>query len=170
MEWSTKEMRQLSFTLYERMVLVPVELVLVMKSLLITGAALFVVFFLAAGYKAGLSAFIAFFGAVVTGTVVTPLLLPFLPSRSFAIKGACVGIIWSYCFHLLVGSGTIGNVAASAIFLALPAVSAFYAFNFTGCTNYTSLSGVNAEMRIGIPLMGSAVLASVVLLLISRFV
>jgi len=34
-------------------------------------------------------------------------------------------------------------------------VSAFYTLNFTGCTTYTSRSGVKKEMRIAIPAMGS---------------
>jgi acetyl-CoA decarbonylase/synthase complex subunit gamma len=33
----------------------------------------------------------------------------------------------------------------------MPAVAAFLAMNFTGCSTYTSLSGVKKEMRIALP-------------------
>jgi acetyl-CoA decarbonylase/synthase complex subunit gamma len=56
-----------------------------------------------------------------------------------------------------------------ALFLALPAVSAFHTLNFTGCSTYTSRSGVKKEMRIALPAMGGALIASAVLLLAGRF-
>jgi acetyl-CoA decarbonylase/synthase complex subunit gamma len=56
-----------------------------------------------------------------------------------------------------------------AVFLALPAVSAFYTLNFTGCTPFTSRSGVKKEMAIAIPTMGGALLLGAVLLLVGRF-
>ncbi|UFS70616.1 acetyl-CoA synthase subunit gamma [Geomonas sp. RF6] len=166
---TTDEMRHLTFTLYERMVLVPVELVLVMKSLLVTGIAIFLLFAVASGLGAGLAALIAYAGAVITGTALTPLLLPALPTRSFLVKGAVAGVLWSWLFYAVAGGSSLGPAATAALFLGVPAVSAFYALNFTGCTNYTSLSGVNREMRMGMPVMGCAIVASTVLLLVSRF-
>jgi len=166
---TTDEMRQLTFSLYERMILVPVELVLVMKSLLSVGAVIFVAFLLLGGLGAAIAAVIGYAGAVVTGTAATPLLLPFLPTRSFSVKGTVAGLLWSWCFYVMAGGTNLGITATAAIFLALPAISAFYALNFTGCTNYTSLSGVNKEMRLGIPAMGGAIAASLLLLLVARF-
>jgi acetyl-CoA decarbonylase/synthase complex subunit gamma len=49
-------------------------------------------------------------------------------------------------------------------------VSAFYTLNFTGCTTYTSRSGVKKEMRLGLPVMGGAVALGVVLLVLGRFI
>ena len=57
----------------------------------------------------------------------------------------------------------------AAIFLAQPAVSAFFTLNFTGCSTFTSRSGVKKEMRIAIPAMGGALLMGAVLLLAGRF-
>jgi acetyl-CoA decarbonylase/synthase complex subunit gamma len=36
--------------------------------------------------------------------------------------------------------------------LIIPAVAAYLAMNFTGCSTYTSLSGVKREMRWALPL------------------
>ncbi|MGA9110947.1 MAG: mercury methylation corrinoid protein HgcA, partial [Smithella sp.] len=41
---------------------------------------------------------------------------------------------------------------AMAWVLIIPAVSGYLAMNFTGCSTYTSLSGVKREMRWALPL------------------
>jgi acetyl-CoA decarbonylase/synthase complex subunit gamma len=122
------------------------------------------------GFSAGLTAFFAYVGAVLTGIVIGPLLLPWLPGRSFAVKGAVAGLAWTVCFRILtVGPAWSWPVTVAAL-LALPAVSAFYTLNFTGCTTYTSRSGVKKEMRLGLPVMGGAVALGVVLLVLGRFI
>jgi acetyl-CoA decarbonylase/synthase complex subunit gamma len=118
---------------------------------------------------AGLVALIAWVGAVLTGIVLGPLLLPWLPGRGFAVKGAVIGMLWTACFYALAGGSHWNVLAASAALLALPAVSAFYTLNFTGCSTYTSRSGVKKEMRIALPTMGGALIVSVLLLLAGRF-
>jgi acetyl-CoA decarbonylase/synthase complex subunit gamma len=165
---TTPAMQQLTFTLYERLVLVPVELVMALKSVaIVAGAALLLVAALG-GLTAGIAALLAYLGAVLAGIVAGPLLLPWLPGRSFSVKGAAAGLIWSGAFYLLAGGRAWGVPAAMALFLALPAVSAFHTLNFTGCSTYTSRSGVKKEMRIALPVMGGALLASAVLLLVGR--
>jgi hypothetical protein len=166
---TTPAMRQLTFDLYERLVLVPVELVLALKSVAIIGGVLLLMVAALGSLTAGMTALLAYVGAVVTGVAIGPLLLPWLPGRSFAVKGAVAGLIWSGAFYLLAGGRAWGVPATLALFLALPAVSAFHTLNFTGCSTYTSRSGVKKEMRIALPAMGGALLASVVLLLVGRF-
>jgi len=56
----------------------------------------------------------------------------------------------------------------AATFLALPTVSAFYALNFTGCTPYTSCSGVKKEMRTAMPAMGIALVLSAISVLVGK--
>ena len=47
-----------------------------------------------------------------------------------------------------------------AVFLWITGCAAFFAMNFTGSTPFTSLSGVEKEMRRGLPLqIGAAALA-----------
>ena len=165
---TTPAMQQLTFTLYERLVLVPVELVMALKSIAIMAGAILLAAALG-GFTAGFAALFAYLGAVLTGIVIGPLLLPWLPGRSFSIKGATAGLIWSGAFYLLAGGRAWGVPATIALFLAPPAVSAFHTLNFTGCSTYTSRSGVKNEMRIALPAMGGALLASAVLLLVNRF-
>jgi hypothetical protein len=168
-EQSTPAMRELTFTLYERLVLVPVELVLVLKSVSLIGAALYLVAVLLYGDGPALTALGAYLGAVFTGIAVAPVLLPFIPGRSFAVKGALAGLAFCAAFYLLAGGARWGLPVTIAGFLALPALSAFYTLNFTGCTTYTSRSGVQKEMRLGLPVMGGALLTGLVLVLVGRF-
>jgi hypothetical protein len=165
---TTPEMRELTFSLYERLVLVPVEIVHSLKSLLLFGGIIFVAAMSMAGSAAAAKAFVAFLGAVLTGLAITPILLPWIPGRSFAVKGGLAGIAWCLIFHHLTGGGW-GMPLSAAAFIALPAISAFYALNFTGCSNFTSRSGVKKEMRISIPVMGGALFLSAVLIVLGRF-
>ncbi len=166
---TTEAMRKLSFTLYERLVLIPVELVLALKSIALAGGGIFLLFAVSGGLAAGVTAFLAWLGACLAGIVAGPALLPWLPGRSFAWKGAEAGLLWSCAFYLLAGGQAWSGWVTLAIFLALPAASAFYTLNFTGCTPFTSVSGVKKEMRIAIPAMGGALILGLVLLAAGRF-
>jgi len=106
---------------------------------------------------------------VLSGIVLGPLLLPWLPGRSFAIKGATVGLLWSGLFYVAAASYKWNAAITAAVFLALPAISAFYTLNFTGCSTFTSRSGVKKEMRIALPAMGGALIVSIILLLAGRY-
>ncbi len=168
---STPAMRELTFSFRERLVLVPVELVGALKSTLLIGAGLFLLVSALSGFEsaAGLTAVLAYVGAVLTGTMVAPLLLPWLPGRSFAIKGALAGIAWSAVWYLFADGASWGATPTIVALLALPAVSAFFTLNFTGCTPFTSRSGVKKEMRLALPAMGYALAASLVIWLTGRF-
>jgi acetyl-CoA decarbonylase/synthase complex subunit gamma len=166
---TTPRMRELTFTLYERLILVPVELLMGLRSALAVALALLILGMLAGGTSAGIKLCAAYLGAMLIGVVAGPLLLPWLPGRSFAVKGAIVGLFWSMAWYLSAGGNNWGMTATLAAFLALPAVSSFYTLNFTGCSTYTSRTGVKKEMRLSIPVMGVAIAVSVLLLLAGRF-
>jgi acetyl-CoA decarbonylase/synthase complex subunit gamma len=166
---TTPAMRELTFTFRERLVLVPVELVQALKSAALIALGLFVLGALLGGSAAGIKASIAYLGAALTGIVLGPLLLPWLPGRSFSVKGAIIGLIWTATWYGLAGGGAWSTLVSIAAFLALPAVSAFYTLNFTGCTTFTSRSGVKKEMRVAIPAMGGALAVSILLVLAGRF-
>lgn len=94
---ATEEMRTVKFTAWDRLVLTPVELVAATK----TSLMVFGVFFLINLFAArpfGLTDFIAYAGAVVMGTVITPVLLPLIPGRAFAWKGWLLGLLWTAGF------------------------------------------------------------------------
>ena len=166
---TTPVMRKIGFTTYDRLVLVPVEVVLTLKSIALFGGALFLAALLANGLGAAVLMTLAYLGAVLTGVAVVPILLPWIPGRSFAVKGVLAGVVWSAALYLYAGGSSWNVTTAVAAFLALPAICAFYALNFTGCTTYTSRSGVKKEMHLGIPAMGSAIIVAVVVLVAGRF-
>jgi acetyl-CoA decarbonylase/synthase complex subunit gamma len=160
---ATPAMREITFTVRERLVLVPVEIVLALKSTTMVTVCLFIIGALSRSPKAGAMAALAYLGAMLTGVVVGPLLLPWLPGPSFAVKGAVVGLGWSAAWYLLANGAGWGVTTTVAAFLALPAVSAYYTLNFTGCTTFTSRTGVKKEMRLAIPAMGTALAVSALL-------
>lgn len=166
---TTAAMRQLTFSIYDRLVLIPVEMVLELKSLALVSGAIFMACAGLGSFGAGLALFGAYLGAVLGGIVVGPLLLPWLPTKSFALKGALLGLLWTLCYFLLLG-GAWPLTSVVAAFLILPAVSSFYLLSFTGCTTYTSRSGVRKEMKIGLPIMAGACALGVLLLLLGRFI
>jgi hypothetical protein len=165
---TTPAMREITFTFHERMALIPVELVLALKATAGIGFLLFIAAAVLSGITAGLAILSAYLGAVFSGIVLGPLLLPWIPGRSFAFKGALVGLLWCTGLYLLGNGSTWGLFPTLAALLALPAISAFYTLNFTGCTTFTSRSGVKKEMRLSFPAMGGALLVSALLLLVEK--
>jgi hypothetical protein len=153
---TTPGMRELTFSLRERLALVPVEIVMSLKVMAVASLLVFgMEIALNHGSLApGLLTVLALLGAMLVGTFVTPLLLPWLPGPSFALKGTVVGLAWAAaCWSLRPAANPLSTMG---LFLVLPAVSAYYALNFTGCTPFTSLSGVKREVRLALPVMGGA--------------
>jgi len=156
---STPAMKELTFTFGERLVLVPVEIVMSLKIMVIASVALFAAAMLLyhGELRAGVTAVAALWGAMLAGTLVTPLLLPWLPGPSFAFKGAMTGLGWSFLCRAVIGPD-LGATGTLGMFVVLPAVSAYFALNFTGCTPFTSRSGVKKELRFAVPAMGIGLL------------
>lgn len=139
---ATEEMRTVKFTIWDRLVLTPVELVAAAKFSMTVFGVLFLLNLFAAR-PFGLADFIAYTGAVITGTVITPLLLPVIPGRAFAWKGWLLGLIWTLGFVWYSGWFVPGFLLLGiGYLLVLPSLSAYLAINFTGSSTYTSFSGV----------------------------
>jgi hypothetical protein len=140
------EMRQVTFGLADRLAVVPVELVAVTKYLLLLVLALILGQWLFGITSARqlLVDIAPYLGAVLAGTVAVPALLPWIPFRSFALKGWLLGIFWALALSG-IQEATPARLAGNL--LLLPAISAFLALNFTGCTTFTSQNGVNREIR-----------------------
>lgn len=161
-------MRRVTFTLAERLVLVPVEVTLLRKYLLWALAVLFVlsgigsqVFSFSAAWHRGLLAAGGCLAGILAGCVLVPALLPWIPGRSFSVKGALAGLAAGIV--TVIGFGTSAYISfwpgASLVLLAV-ALGSFLAMNFTGSTPFTSPSGVEKEMRYAIPLqLATALLA-----------
>jgi hypothetical protein len=67
------------------------------------------------------------------------------------------------------GIPVYGWLKAIAYMLILPAVSAYVSMNFTGSSTFTSLSGVDREMKTALPAMIIAAFSGAVLLLVNDF-
>lgn len=165
---ATEDMRAVKFTAWDRLVLAPVELAAAAKTSLLVFGVLFLINLFAAR-PFGLADFVAYAGAVLTGTVLTPLLLPVIPGRAFAWKGWLLGLLWTAGFAWRSGwFAPESLLLAIGYLLALPALSAFLAMNFTGSSTYTSFSGVIKEMKAAVPLIALLSAAGIVLVLIRR--
>lgn len=161
---ATPMMRRVTFTVRERLVLTPVELVNMFRpigwsvmTLLILGGIGPKLFSPALAVSRGGAAILAGLAGVVTGAVLVPVLLPWLPGRMFAVKGAAAGLLAALAGILAYGD-RLGALNSAALLLALPAVAAWCAMNFTGSTPFTSPSGVEREMRRTIPVQAAALL------------
>ena len=162
---ASPQMRTVRFSLPDRLVLTPVDFVGWIKPLVLFFGALFILNALGLG-RYGLAEVIGFLGAVVTGCVLTPILLPWIPGRAFSFKGALLGVVWTAVFILASGGFLqFGLVKAVSYLLLLPSVSAYTAMNFTGSSTYTSPTGVNKEMRAAIPIMLGASLIGLIALI-----
>jgi hypothetical protein len=163
------EMRQVNFTLRDRVILVPVELVGTLVPIIITAVLLF--------FIGGILPSVAAVTAILTGAVLFPILLPWIPTPNFSTKGFFLGIIISLPFVLLALLGNPETVLwkkagwALTYLLALPPITAFVSLNFTGATTFTSRSGVKREIYKYIPIMawsfGGGIVLSITFLLIS---
>jgi acetyl-CoA decarbonylase/synthase complex subunit gamma len=121
----------------------------------------------------GLFAAVAILMAVISGAVLTPILLPFLPGRAFSLKGCAVGVVAAFVLLIMRNPDVHfwpGRLEALSWLLLIPALAAYLAMNFTGASTYTSLSGVKKEMRFAIPLEIGAGVAGIGLWLVSRFI
>jgi hypothetical protein len=148
---ATSEMRQVRFTLMDRLVLIPVELVSVLLPML---AAMVVLFFVGGWLSSGGAA-----TAILAGVVLFPIMLPRLPTSDLSGKGFILGGVMALPFAAAAFLGKPDAVwwwragGALTYLLAMPPVTAFIALNFTGSTPFTSKSGVKREMYAYIPTM-----------------
>ncbi len=174
------KMRLKTFTTWERMALIPMEMVGALKVGLIIFPLLFLIAFLGRAGEGvikaidhGLFSVLAVFVAILSGAVLTPLLLPWLPGRAFSLKGVLLGFLTAAVLLFLFSGKWITPIGpleiVSWLFL-IPALSAYLAMNFTGASTYTSLSGVRKEMRWALPLEIGAGIVGFVLWIGSHFI
>jgi hypothetical protein len=177
---ATSTMRLKTFPFKERAVLIPIELVETIKPTLIIAPILFLIGGIggSAGFWAnalhdGSFAVMAFLSAIVGGAVIHPLLLPYLPGRAFSAKGLVLGAVVAVMMLSLQGaewSTWAGRLGILAWLLIIPAVTAYLAMNFTGASTYTSLSGVNKEMRWALPTEIGMGLSGLIIWVASRLI
>ncbi|NPV02407.1 MAG: acetyl-CoA synthase subunit gamma [Brevinematales bacterium] len=156
------QMREVTFSFSDRLELTPLEIVISLKYCLIA-VVLIVVANLLRYQRFDLSLFngvLPFIGAVLTGAFLVPLLLPLIPFRAFSLKGFALGLAGTIALIVLSRAG----LADSIIYLCfLPAISSFFAMNFTGSSTFTSMAGVKLEVGIATPLIIISVAGGVVM-------
>ncbi len=101
----------------------------------------------------GGAAVLAYLAGLLAGCVLTPLLLPWLPGRAFAAKGAFAGGVSALAAAIALG---LPVATGGAMVLAVSAVASYAGMNFTGSTPFTSPSGVEKEMRRAHPTAGGS--------------
>ncbi len=160
-------MRRVTFSFRDRLKVVPVEFVGAMKYFIIYAAILAIWLFARGGLtvRSLRDGSLPFLGAVLIGSVITPVLLPWIPFRSFTLKGWVMGFLWAIGLSAFQKAGIpllAGNL------LLLPAIAAYLALNFTGSTTFTSQNGVNKEIRIFARPMAITALIGIALLILGR--
>jgi hypothetical protein len=127
--------------------------------------------FISAAMNYGLFAALGILAAIVAGAIAVPILLPWLPGRAFALKGACAGLAAFAvvtCLRAKFRTGA-GALERLGLLLLVTAFSSYYAMYFTGASTFTSLSGVKKEMRWALPLQIGAGVAGFALWVASLF-
>jgi hypothetical protein len=169
-------MRKVTFSIWERTVLTPVELSHLPKPTFWVLLAVFLlsgigttVFSLHDAWYRGLMAFTAYVAGILAGAVAAPILLPWIPGRAFALKGAITGVVVGLLVVVVFKSSLI-RLETMALLLITVAISSYLAMNFTGSTPFTSPSGVEKEMRRAIPLQAGATLVAIVAWVSAAFV
>jgi hypothetical protein len=171
-----KQMRQVTFPLFDRFVLTPVEIHSALKSMGITVLVLLILsgigpsfFSFQEAWDRGGTALLALAAGFLSGAVLTPVLLPFLPSRKFAFKGVVTGSLCAAALLPVLVPAVGSFTGAAALYIFSVMVSSHLAMNFTGATPFTSPSGVEKEMKQYIPLQMAGVLVSAGLWIYSAF-
>jgi hypothetical protein len=175
---ATQAMRTVKFTLFDRLILTPIELNPVAKQIHKILFGIIIIFGLqpngiifSEAFARGMPAFVFSISAIVTGAFLTPLLLPYLPFRSFALKGLAAGVVSTILLVWFFGfSSPAERVFSLWSLVTFPALSSFLALQFTGATTFTSVSGVLREIKIAMPFYKISAALSVVFLAIYKII
>ena len=166
---TTPEMRKINFSLRDRMILIPIELKqYLLPAVFLSTAA----WFLLGGFLPALLVMAILFSA----GILFPILLPWLPSKNFSIKGFFLGLLITIPFIIVTLFRNTGTSwahqtsQALTYFLIIPPTVAYYGLNFTGSTTFTSRSGVRREMFRYLPIMVWIFAAGILVMIVSVFI
>lgn len=146
-----EEMRKVKFPLMDRIVLIPVEIV---QTFIVMAVAALVLFLMG-----GLVPSLMALTVVLAGTVLFPILLPWLPTKDFSSKGLVLGLMVALPFiaNTLLNRSTdpywITALFAMADALLIAPGVGYLALNFTGSSTFASRTGVKREIFRYIPIM-----------------
>jgi CO dehydrogenase/acetyl-CoA synthase delta subunit len=154
-----EDMRTVHFGLKDRLVVSLLELVIAAKWALPLIAGIIIIYSLTSGgfsrivlYKA-LFPSAALLLAVVSGTVLTAALLPYLPGRAFSVKGGVLGLVLALVMTMLLNGFSPTTIRSVSFIVFVSSLSAYLALNFTGSSTFTSLSGTKKEVKLSLPVI-----------------
>ncbi len=166
------EMRLVKFTMLDRLILTPMEINPSMKKFPLFALIVLIIFGLQPSgimFKDAWSGGLPFLGlglaAIFSGAFITPVFLPFIPFRSFAIKGWITGILAAFT---LMRAFEFSLLPAAASYIFFPLASSYIALQFTGSTTFTGMSGVRKELKIALPVYLIFTALSVILLITDK--
>lgn len=149
---ATPEMRRVVFGWKDRLVLAPMELISALKpgiGIMLFCLAMEALQHRTLSWKAAW-AVLPILVALLVGGLLVPLVLPFLPTRVFAVKGAIAG---TACAVGVVAMTPMGHVEAIGIALLAIAITSYMAMMFTGASTFTNLAGVRLEVKWALPVI-----------------
>lgn len=172
---ATPEMRVVKFGFIDRLKLLPIEIIGSFHYLLIFITAFALIsginnggysfeMILKHGWISTINLLIGYFA----GCVISPLIMPWLFVKPFALKGYITGIILSTVAFFLLNLN-LPLLEQISWFVIAPTISSFMMMNFTGSSTYTSLSGVMKEMKVAIPIQIGLMLIGLILFILSKF-
>jgi hypothetical protein len=161
-------MRRVTFRLKERLAIAPAELSHSWPFLLaiLAGSALLALPASMGYFARFLRLFLPLLGSVLAGTLAFPALLPWIPFRAFALKGALLGVLWAAGAALAAGVSL--GTAAGLVLVGTP-VTAFLSMNFTGASTFTCQPGAALEVRRGLVPMIASLAAGIGLAIAAKF-
>ena len=170
-----KQMRRVTFGFKDRIKLIPNDFIYGKFYLLGAMAVIFLIsglsnkgFSLNNFSEEGAPAILKVFLAYISGIVITPIFLPYIPGRHFSLKGFIAGAMVFLILILLKFTGS--NVfEILSWFFVITAISSYLAMNFTGSSTYTSLSGVKKEMKISLPIQIGFTFTGIVLQVVGKY-
>lgn len=171
-----EEMRRVRFDIIDRLILTPIELRQVL--LKFHYFALFAVIFFGLTpegiifrdsiYKGYIFIFAGLL-SIFAGAFFTPVFLPFIPFRSFALKGWIAGSAFFAGILYVTGALASHNIfLIISVMILFPILSSYMALQFTGATTFTSLSGVKKEIKIAFPVYITGAVLSFIFLIIYK--
>ncbi|MHB8232214.1 MAG: mercury methylation corrinoid protein HgcA [bacterium] len=172
----TPEMRKVEFSTLDRLVLTPMEIIPAIKKFLIFGIIVLLFFGLQPSgilfknaWLSGMPFLLLGLAGIIGGAFITPVLLPFIPFRSFAVKGWIIGILLVISVLFFLNSPQQKNILIFTVeILFFPMASSYFALQFTGSTTFTNMSGVKKELKIALPVYLISTAISIVLLIIYK--
>jgi hypothetical protein len=107
--------------------------------------------------------------SIFAGAFFTPVFLPYIPFRAFTMKGWAAGIVlFGGSFYILGIFESYNLYLVVSAMILFPLLSSYMAFQFTGASTYTSLSGVKRELKIALPFYISGLVLSFVFLILYK--